>query len=164
VGGGSTGGARPTESVWDYPRPPRLEMIDRRIRIELGGETIVDTTRAARVLETSHPPAYYVPPEEFAPGALRPARGSSLCEYKGRAAYHDVLGGGRIAPRAAWSYPEPTPAYAAIAGWVTVYPGRMDRCLVDDDVVTPQAGDFYGGWITPEITGPFKGGPGTAGW
>jgi uncharacterized protein (DUF427 family) len=139
-------------------------MTDRRLRIELGGQTILDTTRGARVLETSHPPGYYVPPEEFAPGTLRPASGSSLCEWKGRAAYHDVLGGGRVEARAAWSFPEPTAAYVAIAGWVAVYPGRMDRCLVDDDVVTPQAGDFYGGWITPEITGPFKGGPGTAGW
>jgi uncharacterized protein (DUF427 family) len=161
---GTHGAGRPVESVWDYPRPPRLEMTSRRLRIELGGETILDTTRGARILETSHPPTYCVPPEEFVPGALRPAGGSSICEWKGRAAYLDVAGGGRVEPRAAWYYPDPTPAFAEIAGWVSVYPGRMDRCLVDDDVVVPQEGSFYGGWITPEITGPFKGGPGTAGW
>lgn len=152
------------ESVWDYPRPPRLELTSRRVRVVLGGETIVDTTRTARVLETSHPPVWYVPPEEIAPGAVRPAAGSSFCEWKGRAAYLDVSGGGRVAEAAAWFYPDPTPGFRDIAGWVAFYPGRMDACFVDDDRVEPQPGDFYGGWITSEVVGPFKGGPGTWGW
>ena len=152
------------ESVWDYPRPPRVEPVHARVTIELGGALIADSTRAMRVLETSHPPAYYLPPEDFAPGALRPAEGSSFCEFKGRAAYADVLGGDRVASRAAWFYPEPSRGFAQIAGFVSVYPGRMDRCTVDGEVVTPQEGDFYGGWITANIVGPFKGAAGTWGW
>jgi len=152
------------ESVWDYPRPPRLEPSERRVRIVLGGETILDTHRSARVLETSHPPVHYVPAEEFVAGALSPTRGGSLCEWKGRAAYFDVRGGGVVAEQAAWAYPEPTPAFAPIAGWVAVYPSRMDACHLDDERVEAQEGDFYGGWITSEILGPFKGGRGTWGW
>ena len=152
------------ESVWDYPRPPRLERSPRRVRIVLGGETIVDTTRSARVLETSHPPVHYIPPEEFRPGALTPASGASHCEWKGRAAYFDVTGGDRRVERGAWAYPRPTRAFEEITGWVAVYPALMDACFLDDDRVDAQDGDFYGGWITPEIVGPFKGGPGTWGW
>ncbi len=125
---------------------------------------IADTTGAYRVLETSHPPGFYLPPGDFLPGALTPAEGSSHCEWKGRAAYLDVTGGDLTAPRAAWTYPDPTPGFAAIAGYVSLYPGRMDSCHVGDDLVEAQEGDFYGGWITPEIVGPFKGGPGTWGW
>jgi len=152
------------ESVWDYPRPPRVERVDRRVRIELGGVGILDTRDVLRVLETSHPPVYYVPIDAVAPGALVPAGGSSVCEFKGVARYFDVHGGDRVAPAAAWTYPEPWAGFAELAGRVAVYPGRMDRCLLDDEVVRPQPGGFYGGWITDEVVGPFKGGPGTGGW
>jgi len=152
------------ESVWDYPRPPRLEATTHSIEIVLGGVTVAATTRLWRVLETSHPPTYYLPREAFVEGALREATGSSSCEWKGRAAYFDVLGGDRVAPRAAWTYPHPTPAFADIAGAVAVMPAAMDRCLVDGEVVVPQAGGFYGGWITSTVVGPFKGEPGSWGW
>ena len=150
--------------MWDYPRPPRLERDARRVRVVLGGVEIADTTGAYRVLETSHPPGFYLPPGDVLAGALTPAAGSSFCEWKGQAAYLDVTGGGITAARAAWTYPEPARAFAAIAGYVSFYPGRMDACHVGDALVEPQEGDFYGGWITPEIIGPFKGGPGTWGW
>lgn len=152
------------ESVWDYPRPPRVEPAHARVTIELGGRLIADTTRAVRVLETSHPPAYYLPPEDFVEGALVPAEGSSFCEFKGHAAYYDIVGGEAVAPGAGWYYPSPSRGFDAIAGFVSVYPGRMDRCTVDGEVVTPQEGGFYGGWITANIVGPFKGGTGTWGW
>ncbi|HMO00448.1 MAG TPA: DUF427 domain-containing protein [Miltoncostaeaceae bacterium] len=134
------------------------------MRVVLGGETIADTTRAVRVLETSHPPAFYLPRADVVPGALVTAHGSSFCEWKGQAAYLDVVGGGGVAPRAAWWYPDPVAAFAALRGHVAFYPGRMDACLVDDELVRSQEGDFYGGWITDEIVGPFKGAPGTWGW
>jgi uncharacterized protein (DUF427 family) len=152
------------ESVWDYPRPPRLERTDQRIEIVLGGVTVASTTAAYRVLETSHPPTYYLPAEAFLAGSLRPAAGSSFCEWKGTASYLDVLGGTAVAPRAAWTYPHPTPPFAALAGHVAVYPAPMDRCTVDGEVVQPQPGGFYGGWVTSRVVGPFKGGPGTHGW
>ena len=157
--------ARPgQESVWDYPRPPRLERTDERIEIVLGGVTVASTTAAYRVLETSHPPTYYLPPDAFLPGALRPAAGSSYCEWKGTAAYLDVLGGTTVAARAAWTYPDPTPPFANLAHHVAVYPGQMDRCTVDGETALPQPGGFYGGWVTSRVVGPFKGGPGTHGW
>lgn len=152
------------ESVWDYPRPPRVEPVRARVTIELGGQLIADTTRALRVLETSHPPAYYLPPEDFVAGALVPGEGSSFCEFKGRAAYSDIVGGGQRAERAGWYYPTPSRGFESIAGYVSVYPGRMDRCTVDGETVVPQEGGFYGGWITANIVGPFKGAPGTWGW
>ena len=152
------------ESVWDYPRPPLLERTGQRIEIVLGGVTIASTDAAYRVLETSHPPTYYLPPDAFIPGALRPAAGSSYCEWKGTAAYFDVVGGTAVAPHAAWTYPEPKASFAALADHVAVYPGPMDRCTVDGEVVTPQPGGFYGGWVTSRVVGPFKGGPGTEGW
>jgi uncharacterized protein (DUF427 family) len=134
------------------------------VRVVLGGRLIVDTTAALRMLETSHPPTFYLPRRDVAEGALAPAAGSTFCEWKGRAAYLDVIGGDRIAARAAWYYPEPVPAYAMLADHVAVYPGAMDECRVGDELVRSQEGDFYGGWITDEIVGPFKGGPGTWGW
>jgi len=153
------------ESVWDYPRPPRLERIAQRVTIELGGAVIVDTADVVRVLETSHPPVYYLPVEVFAPGALRPASGSSFCEFKGRAEYYDVVGGGgQVRERAAWGYPEPPDTYRDLVGRVAVYAGGMDRCTVDGETVEPQPGGFYGGWITSWVAGPFKGGPGSMGW
>ena len=152
------------ESVWDYPRPPRVELSTERIRIVLGGEVILDTSDALRVLETSHPPGYYFPASAFSPGALERATGSSFCEFKGTAHYLTVRGGGMAAEGAAWYYPEPARGYEALAGRVAVYPGRMDYCEVDGERVQPQAGGFYGGWITSRVAGPFKGGPGTMGW
>jgi uncharacterized protein (DUF427 family) len=141
-----------------------VERDSRRVRVVLGGRLIVDTTSALRVLETSHPPAFYLPRRDVAEGALLPAEGSTFCEWKGRAAYLDVTGGGRTAARAAWYYPEPVPAYAVLAGHIALYPAQMDECRVDDELVRSQEGDFYGGWITDEIVGPFKGAPGTWGW
>lgn len=159
----STGSPRP-ESVWDYPRPPRVEPTAEHVVVELGGVVVADSRRALRVLETSHPPTYYLPEEDWAPGALVPTDGRSYCEFKGWASYLDVTAADRTAEAAAWTYPSPTKGYDALRGHVAVYPGRMDRCTVDGEVVVAQAGDFYGGWITSRVTGPFKGGPGTTGW
>jgi len=152
------------ESVWDYPRPPRVEPVYGRVTIEFGGRMLVDTTRALRVLETSHPPTVYVPIEDDANGALRDADGTSFCEFKGRAGYFDVVSGDRVAAKAAWYYPSPSRGYEQLAGYVSIYPGRMDRCTLDGEEVTAQEGDFYGGWITSKVVGPFKGAPGTWGW
>jgi len=152
------------ESVWDYPRPPRLEAVGKRIEIVFSGTTIVDAPTAYRVLETSHPPVYYVDPAYIATDALRPASGSSLCEWKGQADYFDVMANGKVAARSAWRYLHPTDRFAPIAGFVAFYAGPMDRCMVDGEIVTPQPGGFYGGWVTSNIVGPFKGGPGSMGW
>jgi len=153
-----------TESVWDYPRPPRLEATSRRVRVVLGGEIIADTTRAFRVLETSHPPTYYVPADEVAGGVLTRSGGQTICEWKGVASYYDVESGGRLVERGAWTYHDPRSGFEQIRDAVAFYPGRMDACLLDDEEVVAQAGDFYGGWITSDIVGPFKGDAGTSGW
>jgi uncharacterized protein (DUF427 family) len=152
------------ESVWDYPRPPRVEPSDEVVEIRLGGEVVARTTRSLRVLETSHPPTYYLPLDAFAEGVLRPAAGSSYCEWKGHASYYDLVSAARTAPRAGWTYPRPSPGFEALVGHVAVMPGAMDACTVDGEVVVPQEGGFYGGWITSRVVGPFKGGPGTRGW
>jgi uncharacterized protein (DUF427 family) len=154
------------ESVWDYPRPPRLEPVARRLCVVLGGTVIAETTRGHRVLETSHPPVYYVPAEDVAKGALVPSGGRrSHCEWKGAADYFDVLGGrGVRRERAAWTYRNPARPFEAIRDAVAFYPAEMDECSVDGEIVSPQPGGFYGGWITKDIAGPFKGGPGTSGW
>lgn len=152
------------ESVWDYPRPPRVEQTDEHIRITFNGVVIAETTRAFRVLETSHPPTYYIPPDDVQMVYLQPTRRQTVCEFKGRAAYWTVQINERSTENAAWSYPEPREGYEAIRDYLCFYPSKMDRCEVDGDVVTAQEGDFYGGWITSNITGPFKGGPGTMGW
>ena len=152
------------ESVWDYPRPPRLEPVAKRLRVVLAGQTIAETTAAFRVLETSHPPVYYLPPDAFAPGVLRPNDRTSFCEFKGMARYFSLVAGDRVERDAAWAYPQPSPAFAAIRSYVAVYANRVDDCFVDDERVQPQAGDFYGGWITNDIVGPFKGAAGTWGW
>lgn len=125
---------------------------------------MADTTAAWRVLETSQPPAFYLPPADVDLALLRPAAGRSRCEWKGVAAYVDVTVGEVIAASAAWRYPEPTPAFGAIAGHVAFYPQRVDGCFVDDERVDPNEGDFYGGWVTSDVVGPFKGGAGTTGW
>lgn len=154
-----------TESVWDYPRPPIVVPSRERVVIEQDGEIVVDTRRALRVLETSHPPVYYVPLEAIQPGLLRPVPGRTWCEFKGSASYFDVAcPSGRVLPRAAWHHPQPTAGFEALVGHVAFYPGRLDRCTVDGETVLAQPGDFYGGWITSKVTGPFKGGPGTDGW
>ena len=152
------------ESVWDYPRPPRVEPSEALVVVELGGTTVARTSRSLRVLETSHPPTYYLPRAAFVPGVLRPTGGSSFCEWKGAASYLDLVAGGRTAARAAWTYPDPSPGFEALRDHVALYPGLVDRCLVDGEVVEPQPGGFYGGWITSAVVGPFKGEPGTWGW
>jgi uncharacterized protein (DUF427 family) len=152
------------ESVWDYPRPPVIRASDEEIIVILGGVEICETRTSWRILETSHPPTYYLPRSAFIEGSLRPARGTSFCEWKGRAAYLDVIGGSKIAPRAAWYYPQPDGRYAAIVDHVALYAGAMDECLIDGERVVPQPGGFYGGWITSNVSGPFKGGPDTEGW
>lgn len=154
-----------TESVWDYPRPPIVVPSREHLVIELDGEIVADTQRSFRVLETSHPPVYYLPLEAIVPGLLRPVSARTWCEFKGWASYFDVVGpSGRVLPGAAWHYPEPSAGYDALVGHVAFYPGRMDRCTVDGEAVVAQPGDFYGGWITSKVTGPFKGAPGTSGW
>ena len=154
----------PTESVWDYPRPPRVEPSERRVRVIVDGTVIADSTRALRVLETSHPPGWYIPREDVRIDLLSPTSRQTTCEFKGQARYFSIGAGGHERRDAAWSYEQPLPGYEAIADHVAFYPGRVDEAWVDDDRVMPQAGDFYGGWITPDVTGPFKGGPGTRAW
>lgn len=152
------------ESVWDYPRPPRLESFAGLITIELGGEVIASTDRGWRVLETSHPPTYYLPRSAFQDGVLREAPGSSWCEWKGRARYFDLVTGTAVAAKAAWNYPEPTAGFEEISDAVAVMAAAVDRCAVNGETVVAQPGGFYGGWITSWVVGPFKGGPGSAGW
>jgi len=152
------------ESVWDYPRPPRVEASTEHLVVRLGGAVVADTAASFRVLETSHPPVYYLPRSSFAAGALEQADGSSTCEFKGRARYLDVVGGDTRASSAAWTYPTPWPGYEMLVDHVAVYPGRMDSCAIDGEVVAAQEGDFYGGWVTSRVVGPFKGAPGTLGW
>lgn len=152
------------ESVWDYPRPPRLEASTREVVVVLGGVEVCRSSRPWRVLETSHPPTWYLPREDWLPGSLEPASGASLCEWKGLASYLTVVGGDARAERAAWSYPDPTPAFAPLRHAVAVYPAATDRCTVDGARVRPQDGGFYGGWVTSDVVGPFKGGPGSAFW
>lgn len=150
--------------MWDYPRPPRLEEFVGTITIVLGGETIASTDRSWRVLETSHPPTYYLPRSAFRTGVLREAAGSSWCEWKGQASYYDLVTDTTTAERAAWTYLRPTPAFEALAGALAVMAAAVDRCVVNGEEVRPQPGGFYGGWITSWVVGPFKGGPGSMGW
>jgi uncharacterized protein (DUF427 family) len=154
------------ESVWDYPRPPRVEPSTEHVVVIHSGRCIADTHTSLRVLETSHPPTYYIPMADVATGVLEPARSGlrSLCEYKGQARFFDlVLPGIRVAD-VGWTFARPVSTYAQLVDHVAFYPGRVDECRVDDEVVTPQPGDFYGGWITSRVVGPFKGAPGTMGW
>ena len=156
------------ESVWDYPRPPVLEDTSKHIEVVFNGEVIADTRRAKRLLETSHPPTYYLPPEDvrlkefFKPPSNR---GSSFCEWKGTASYYNIEVNGKRVENAAWYYPNPSDAkYTSLRNYVAIYAGKMDECRVDGERVTPQPGPFYGGWITKDLVGPFKGEPGTMGW
>lgn len=152
------------ESVWAYPRPAIAEPTGARVTIEHAGTIVADTSSAVRTLETSHPPSYYIPPADIAPGVLRRAAGSSFCEWKGAAAYWDVVIGDLVIPRVGWSYPSPTAPFAMLRDHVAFYAAPFDRCSVDGETVTPQPGEFYGGWITSDLAGPFKGVPGSRFW
>jgi uncharacterized protein (DUF427 family) len=151
------------ESVWDYPRPPALEQTKRLIRVEFAGIEVARTQRAWRILETSHPPVYYIPRDDVKMQFLRAAQGSSFCEWKGSATYFDLVINDQLAQRVAWTYEHPSRAFATMTNAIAFYPSRV-ACYLDDERVTAQDGDFYGGWITPEIVGPFKGAPGTTGY
>ncbi len=159
----STSGLGP-ESVWDYPRPPRVEPCRQHLRVTFNGETVAETIRASRLLETSHPPTYYIPHADVALRLLRPNARRSWCEYKGEALYWDLHAGSRTSIDAAWSYSSPTAPYSILRDHIAFYAHRVDDCFVDGERVQPQPGSFYGGWITSNIVGPFKGGPGTTGW
>lgn len=154
----------PKESVWDYPRPPRVEKAQQNVRVIANGVTIGESMHAFRVVETSHPPVYYIPPEDVRKDCLLPSAWRTLCEFKGLAHYFNVRVGRREISNAAWSYPSPKNGYEDIRNSFAFYPGLMDACYVGDERVEPQPGDFYGGWVTSDIGGPFKGGPGTRGW
>jgi uncharacterized protein (DUF427 family) len=152
------------ESVWDYPRPPRVEPCPERVRVEFNGQTIADSTRAYRLLETSHPPSYYIPPEDVKQEFLKPGAGRSFCEFKGDARYWDLQVGDRKSPGVAWSYAAPSKPYAVLRDHLAFYAQRVDACYVGEERVQPQPGGFYGGWITGNLEGPFKGVPGSSGW
>lgn len=152
------------ESVWDYPRPPRVEDSTRHVQVWLNGVLLADTRRAKRVLETSHPPTWYIPPEDVKLEHFRENEEGSWCEWKGLAHYYDVEVNGVRVPSGAWFYQQPTRMFEEIRHHVAFYPQLMEACYVDGERVTPQPGGFYGGWITADVVGPFKGGPGTAGW
>ena len=151
------------ESVWDYPRPPRLERSPRHVLVTLAGTTIADSSNSLRILETSHPPTYYVPPGDVVWEHLTKAAQSSFCEWKGEATYWNVTVNGATVEAGAWSYPQPSARYTELADHVAFYPAAF-TCTVDDEVVRPQAGGFYGGWVTDDVVGPFKGEPGSWGW
>jgi uncharacterized protein (DUF427 family) len=155
---------QPVENVWDYPRPPSIEPSDEHVVVTLGGLVVVDTRTSWRVCETSHPPTYYLPEHAFARGVLQPVAGTTVCEWKGVASSFDLHAGDRTVPAGAWAYQAPRTRFASLLGHVAIYPGKVDRCTVDGEVVRAQEGDFYGGWITSRVTGPFKGAPGTLGW
>ncbi|HEX2914557.1 MAG TPA: DUF427 domain-containing protein [Chloroflexia bacterium] len=146
------------ESVWDYPRPPRVEDTDKHIKVIFNGVVIAETNRAKRVLETSHPPVYYIPPDDLKLEYFSPTERLTFCEWKGQASYYDITVGNKKARNAAWYYPHPNSVYSEITSYVAIYPGMMDACYVNHEKVKPQPGDFYGGWITEDIVGPFKGG------
>ena len=152
------------QSVWSYPRPAVAEPTTSLIMIEHLGLVIANSVDCIRTLETSHPPSYYIPPADIAPGVLRRAAGSSFCEWKGAATYWDVVIGDLVLPRVGWSYANPSRAFASLRDHVAFYAGPFDRCSVDGETVIPQPGDFYGGWITKALAGPFKGVPGSQGW
>jgi uncharacterized protein (DUF427 family) len=152
------------ESVWGYPRPPRVEQVDERVVVTVAGTVVAETDRPLRVLETSHPPVYYVPREDVRADLLRQASRMTVCEFKGMATYWDVVVGDRVVRQAGWSYPDPAPGYEALRDAVAFYPQEVDEASVDGEVVQAVEGSFYGGWITSRVAGPFKGGPGTMHW
>lgn len=150
--------------MWDYPRPPRLEAVGVQCEVVFGGHTIAVTLTPLRLLETSHPPTYYFPPDSVLDSVLVAREDTTWCEYKGQARYFDVVRGRSVAPRAAWTFPDPLPGYEDMAGYIAFYPRAMEVCLVAGEMVRPQPGDFYGGWVTSSVVGPFKGIPGSEGW
>ena len=152
------------ESVWSYPRPPRAEVVRRRAVVTLAGVVVVDTDDLVRVLETSHQPTYYLPRAAFRPGTLVAGTRRTHCEWKGVARYVDVLAAGARRVDGGWWYPEPDPRYPELTDRVALYPARYDRITLDGELVAPQPGGFYGGWVTADVVGPFKGGPGTNWW
>jgi uncharacterized protein (DUF427 family) len=152
------------ESVWDYPRPPRLEPSHKKIKVVFNGEVIAETERALRILETSHPPTYYIPSDDIRMEFFIPTPHATFCEFKGQASYWTIKVGDKISENVAWSYENPNSGYEGLKDYMAFYPSRVEACYVNDEKVIPQAGDFYGGWITADIVGPFKGGPGTRGW
>lgn len=152
------------ESVWDFPRPSAAQTVDAHLIVILAGQTIAETRRGVRTIETSHPPTYYFPRDDIATDVLRPVAGSSFCEWKGQAIYFDVVIDGEHRQRAAWAYPQPTAPFEIIRDHVAFYAAAMDACFVDGERVLPQPGGFYGGWITSKVSGPFKGVPGSLGW
>lgn len=152
------------ESVWEYPRPPRVEETDKRVKVVFNGEVIAETTNAKRILETSHPPTFYIPREDVKMEYFTPTTRATICEFKGVASYWTIRVHGKTSENAAWAYTNPSPGYEAVKDHICFYPSKMEACYVDDERVQAQEGDFYGGWITSEIVGPFKGGPGTRGW
>ena len=153
------------ESVWDYPRPPRLERSAKKIEVMFDRVTIAQSTNAYRVLETSHPPVYYIPPIDIQMEYLKPVPSKrSFCEWKGIAGYYNMQVKNRTVVNAAWYYPQPTVEFGKIKDYLAFYPSKMDACYVDGELVKAQAGDFYGGWITSDIVGPFKGEAGSWGW
>ena len=152
------------ESVWDYPRPPRVERVPERVRITFNGVEVADSSRAWRVLETSHPPVYYIHPDDLRREYIEPSFRRSFCEWKGQASFVTLRVGDRVAEDVGWFYSDPVPAFQSIRDHVAFYAGPMDCCMVGDEQVRPQLGGFYGGWITSKVVGPFKGGPGTELW
>ncbi|MGH2752037.1 MAG: DUF427 domain-containing protein [Actinomycetota bacterium] len=150
--------------MWDYPRPPRVEPASNTVRVVHYRVDLARSERALRVLETASPPTFYVPRDDVAMEYLHATSGHTVCEFKGVASYFDLEVNARVASRAAWTYDEPKEGYEELAGHISFYAGRVDAAYVGEEQVTPQAGDFYGGWITSVVVGPFKGGPGTLGW
>jgi uncharacterized protein (DUF427 family) len=152
------------ESVWDYPRPPRVEDTERHIEVLFNGVKIADSRRAKRVLETAGAPVYYIPRDDVKMDYFAETPRSTYCEWKGSASYYTISVGDKTAHNAAWTYLEPLQPFMEIAGSIAIYPAPMDACMVDGEVVTPQPGRYYGGWVTQEIKGPFKGEPASEGW
>lgn len=152
------------ESAWDYPRPPKIENCSKLIKIVFNNTVIAETSRAKRVLETSHPPVYYLPPEDVKMEYLTPAENHSFCEWKGEASYYHLTIGDKTARYACWYYPNPVPAFSSLKNHMAFYAQKMEACYVNDELVIPQPGKFYGGWITQDVVGPFKGEQGSERW
>ena len=152
------------ESVWEYPRPPKLEKSDKHIEVFFNNVLIADSSSVLRVLETSHPPVYYIPPEDVVLKHLVKNNEKTFCEWKGTAYYYDIEVWDRIIKNAAWYYSDPAPGFVELRDYIAFYPGGMDTCFVDGEIARSQPGDFYGGWITSDVVGPFKGDPGTEDW
>jgi uncharacterized protein (DUF427 family) len=156
---------RIVERVWEYPRPPAVVACEQRVRVELGGELLADSSQALRVLETSHPPTIYVPPADVRADLLVVSEARpTWCEFKGSARYVDAAAGGRRVRAVGWTYADPSPGYEALRDHIAFYPGRVDAAWMGDERIEAQESDFYGGWITADLVGPFKGPPGTLGW